>query len=149
MNVEWWRQYEGFFELMHADSLNDFRRILGRGLAVTSNYTYADAQGNILYLWNARLPRRRDADVDYNLDVPGDTRRLFWRGIHRLRDLPSLLNPSGGYVQNANNPPWWTSLRDPIDPPVIPRTSSRESCRSARRSSSTRWTRRPDSRPMT
>ena len=48
VNVEWWRQYEGFFELMHADSLNDFRRILGRGLAVTSNYTYADAQGNIL-----------------------------------------------------------------------------------------------------
>ncbi len=100
---------------MHADSLNDFRRILGRGLAVTSNYTYADAQGNILYLWNARLPRRRNADVDYNLDVPGDTGRLFWRGIHPLRDLPSLLNPSGGYVQNANNPPWWTSLRDPID----------------------------------
>ena len=120
VNVEWWRQYEGFFELMHADSLNDFRRILGRGLAVTSNYTYADAQGNILYLWNARLPRRRNADVDYNLDVPGDTGRLFWRGIHPLRDLPSLLNPSGGYVQNANNPPWWTSLRDPIDPARYP-----------------------------
>ena len=69
---------------------------------------------------NARLPRRRNADVDYNLDVPGDTGRLFWRGIHRLRDLPSLLNPSGGYVQNANNPPWWTSLRDPIDPARYP-----------------------------
>ena len=120
MNVEWWRQYEGFFELMHADSLSEFRSILNRGLAVTSNYTYADADNNILYLWNARLPRRRDADVDYGLDVPGDTARLFWRGVHRLRDLPSLLNPSGGYVQNANNPPWWTSLRDPIDPERYP-----------------------------
>lgn len=120
MNVEWWRQYEGFFELMHADSLNEFRNILGRGLAVTSNYTYADADNNILYLWNARLPRRRDADVDYSLDVPGDNPRLFWRGVHRLRDLPLLLNPSGGYVQNANNPPWWTSLRNPIDPGRYP-----------------------------
>jgi acyl-homoserine-lactone acylase len=121
VNVEWWRQYEGFFELMHADSLNEFRRILGRGLTVTSNYTYADVDGNILYVWNARLPRRRDAAVDYSLDVPGDTRRLFWRGIHPLRDLPSLLNPSSGYVQNANNAPWWTSLRDPIDPARYPR----------------------------
>jgi acyl-homoserine-lactone acylase len=115
VNLEWWRQYEGFFELMQAESLGDFRNILGRGLAVTSNYTYADADGNILYVWNARLPRRRDAAFDYSLDVPGDTDRLFWRGIHRLRDLPSLLNPPGGYVQSANNPPWWTSLRDPID----------------------------------
>jgi acyl-homoserine-lactone acylase len=120
MNVEWWRQYEGFFELMHADSLREFRNILGRGLAVTSNYTYADADNNILYLWNARLPRRRDSDIDYSLDVPGDSKRFFWRGVHRLRDLPSLLNPSGGYVQNANNPPWWTSLRNPIDPERYP-----------------------------
>lgn len=125
VNLEWWRQYEGFFELMQAESLREFRNILGRGLAVTSNYTYADADGNILYMWNARLPRRRDAAFDYSLDVPGDTDRLFWRGIHRLRDLPSLLNPPGGYVQSANNPPWWTSLRDPIDaeryPPYIER----------------------------
>jgi acyl-homoserine-lactone acylase len=27
-----------------------------------------------------------------------------------------LVDPPGGYVQSANNPPWWTSLRDPIDP---------------------------------
>ena len=120
VNVEWLRQYEGFFDLTYARSLNEFRRILGRGLTVTSNYTYADVDGNILYMWNARLPRRPDSAVDYDLDVPGDTGRLFWKGIHRLRDLPFLLNPSSGYVQNANNPPWWTSLRDPLDPARYP-----------------------------
>jgi acyl-homoserine-lactone acylase len=120
VNVEWLRQYEGFFDLMYVDSLKDFRRVLGRGLTVTSNYTYADADGNILYIWNARLPRRSDATADYGLDVPGDSRRFLWKGVHRLRDLPSLLNPGGGYVQNANNPPWWTSLRDTIDPARYP-----------------------------
>jgi acyl-homoserine-lactone acylase len=120
INVEWLRQYEGFFELTYARSLDQFKSILGRGLTVTSNYTYADVDGNILYLWNARLPRRRDETADYTLDVRGDSRRLFWDGVHRLRDLPSLLNPAGGYVQNANNPPWWTSLRDPIDPARYP-----------------------------
>ena len=29
--------------------------------------------------------------------------------------------PPGGYVQNANNPPWWTNLRAPIDPADYPR----------------------------
>jgi acyl-homoserine-lactone acylase len=120
VNVEWWRQYEGFFALMQVDSLDEFRGVLGRRLTVTSNYTYADVDGNILYAWHARLPRRRDARVDYALDVPGDTDRLFWRGLHRLRDLPSLLNPPGGYLQNANNPPWWTTLRASIDPAMYP-----------------------------
>jgi acyl-homoserine-lactone acylase len=120
INVEWWRQYEGFFELMHADSLDEFRNVLGRRLTVTSNYTYADVDGNILYAWHARLPRRRGDAVDYTLDVPGDTNRLFWRGVHRFRDLPSLLNPPGGYIQNANNPPWWTTLRASIDPTEYP-----------------------------
>jgi acyl-homoserine-lactone acylase len=120
VNVEWLRQYEGFFELMYVDSLDEFRSVLGRRLTVTSNYTYADVDGNIQYIWNARLPRRSHETVDYGLDVPGDTDRLFWRGVHRLRDLPSLLNPRGGYVQNANNPPWWTSLRDAIDPARYP-----------------------------
>jgi acyl-homoserine-lactone acylase len=120
INLEWWRQYEGFFELLRARSLGDFRRTLGRRLAVTSNYTYADVDGNIVYAWNARLPRRSDGDVDYTVDVPGDTGRLLWKGIHRATDLPWLVNPRGGYVQNANNPPWWTSLRDPIDPSEYP-----------------------------
>ena len=120
VNVEWLRQYEGFFDLTFARSLREFRRILGRGLTVTSNYTYADVDGNILYVWNARLPRRPDAAIDYDLDVPGDTGRLFWKGIHRLSDLPFLLNPSSGYVQNANNPPWWSPLRDPLDPSRYP-----------------------------
>jgi acyl-homoserine-lactone acylase len=124
VNVEWWRQYEGFFELFKARSLDDFRDTLERGLTVTSNYTYADIDGNILYAWNARLPRRvgeaGSAVVDYTLDVPGETKTYFWKGIHRARDLPSLLNPSAGYIQNANNPPWWTSLRDPLDPERYP-----------------------------
>jgi len=120
VNVEWWKQGEGFFELMHADSLEEFRRVQERRLTTTSNYTYADIDGNILYAWHARLPRRPDEAVDYTLDVPGETDRLFWRGVHRLHDLPSLLNPPGGYVQSANNPPWWTTLRASIDPMKYP-----------------------------
>jgi acyl-homoserine-lactone acylase len=120
VNLEWTRQYEGFFELLHARSLREFRGTLARRLSVTSNYTYADVDGNIFYGWQARLPKRPQPGVDYTLDVAGDDGRLFWRGIHRLRDLPSLLNPRGGYVQNANNPPWWPSTHDRLEPEDYP-----------------------------
>jgi acyl-homoserine-lactone acylase len=35
--------------------------------------------------------------------------------VHELADLPRSLNPSSGYVQNANNPPRFSSVGNPID----------------------------------
>ena len=110
-----WRQFEGFYELSHARSLKEYRRTLGRLLNQTSNFTYADAAGNVLYQWNAKLPKRVADGTSYELDVPGDTRKYVWTKYHRIADLPHMLNPRGGYIQNANNPPWFVSLRDPID----------------------------------
>ena len=49
--------------------------------------------------------------------VPG---KYVWHRLHKVQELPRLLNPKGGYIQNCNNPPWYTSLRDPIDPRKFP-----------------------------
>ena len=114
------RYYEGFYHASKARSLRAFMRAMSDALVPTSNFTYADADGNILYLWNARLPRRPDPAADYSLDVAGDTPKMFWQGLHPLRDLPQLLNPRGGYVQNANNPPWFPSQHDRLDPARYP-----------------------------
>jgi acyl-homoserine-lactone acylase len=123
--LEAWRWLEGFHELAKSRSLAAFEATLERGLLVTSNFTYADADGNVLYQWNARLPRREEFAAGYALDVPADTGRYLWTGFHALDELPRLLNPPGGYVQNANNAPWWTSLRDRLDasrfPPYLER----------------------------
>lgn len=108
-----WRFFEGFWRLSHAKNLREFMKVMEKRLLPTSNYTYADADGNVLYLWNARLPKRRAGEVDYSLDVPAEP-RYVWRSLHDIGDLPQLLNPRGGYVQNANNPPWFVSRLDPI-----------------------------------
>ena len=42
------------------------------------------------------------------------------RTCTRRRDLPQMLNPPGGYIQNANNPPWYVTLRQPLDPARYP-----------------------------
>jgi acyl-homoserine-lactone acylase len=117
--LESWRYFEGFQNLMAAQSLKDYESRLKRNLIPTSNFTYADAIGNIFYQWNARLPKRLEDGTSYELDVPAE-RKYFWRGVHPLADLPRLLNPPGGYIQNANNSPWFTSLRDRIDPTKFP-----------------------------
>lgn len=118
--LEAWTHFEGFFELARARRLDDFLGVMRKALLTTSNFTYADADGNVLYLWNAQLPLRLDDGTDYSLDVPGETSKYLWRGLHRVLDLPRLLNPTGGYVQNANNSPWWTSLSDRLDPARYP-----------------------------
>jgi len=115
-----WRFFEGFWRLTHARSLKDYLTTLSMRLSPTSNYTYADADGNILYLWNARIPKRPQDGTNYDLDVPGGTKKYVWTSLHPTRDLPQLLNPAGGYIQNANNPPWFASRGQRLDPARYP-----------------------------
>jgi acyl-homoserine-lactone acylase len=115
-----WRYFEGFHLAAQARSLEEFLDVMRLGYVPTSNFTYADAGGNIMYLWNARLPRRLDDGSSYELDVPG-VQKYLWRGFHALDDLPRLVNPAGGYVQNANNPPRFASLGQLLDMTRYPR----------------------------
>ncbi|MGA2260205.1 MAG: penicillin acylase family protein [Acidobacteriota bacterium] len=112
--------YEGFYELSKTRSLKEFLRVMDRNMVPTSNFTYADAEGNIMYLWNARIAERPDDGTDYRLDVPAGTGKYVWKKMIEPSRFPRLLNPSGGYTQNCNNPPWYTSLRDPLDPKKYP-----------------------------
>lgn len=118
------RYFEGFYILSKTRTLKDWRAALRQNLVPTSNFTYADADGNILYQWNARVPVRRQ-DVDYRLDAAASTARDIWSRLHPVEALPRLLNPPGGYIQNANNPPAFVSLRDPIDMSRFPREFER------------------------
>jgi len=113
--LESFRHFEGFYRLSKTRNLREWLGVMKLGLLNYSNFTYADRDGNILYQWNAHIPKRAEGGASYELDVPGETKYL-WRGLHPLSDFPKLLNPSGGYIQNCNNPPWYTSLQNPIDP---------------------------------
>ena len=118
--LEAWRYHEGFYELLRARDLERFQAIMARQLIPQSNFTYADAAGNIQYLWNARLPRRTRTDVDYAGVVPGDDDRYFFRGVHALTELPRVLNPARGTVQNANNAPWFATTSARLNPSDFP-----------------------------
>ena len=104
----------GFYEMSKARSLDAWKAALRRNYVPTSNFTYADADGNILYIWNGRVPERIPGR-DYSLDVDAHTAADVWTRLRDVLTFPQSLNPPGGYIQNANNPPRFVSLRDPID----------------------------------
>ncbi|GBC97309.1 Glutaryl-7-aminocephalosporanic-acid acylase [bacterium HR16] len=62
---------------------------------------YADVEGNIFYVRTGRVPIRPKG-YDFSKPVPGNTRATEWLGIHPMKDLVQLLNPSRGYMQNCN-----------------------------------------------
>ncbi len=115
-----YRYYEEWYALGKTRDLGEFLATLRQNLIPMFNIAYADVEGNILYLWNGTVPRRLDDGADYRGEVPGATSKYVWTELHKTDELPQLLNPSGGYVQNCNDPPWFTSLRNLLDPRQYP-----------------------------
>lgn len=118
------RYFEGFYVMSKARSLDEWLAAARLNYVPTSNFTYADADGNAMYLWNARVPVRADG-VDSRLDLDATTSSDVWTRLHTVDDFPRLLNPPGGYIQNANNPPAFVSLRNPIDMSRYPESFER------------------------
>ncbi|MEW6208373.1 MAG: acylase [Acidobacteriota bacterium] len=112
--LEEFRYYEQWYEMSKARNLEQFIAALKKNAIPMFNIAYADADGNIAYWWNSTVPRRTDDGTNYNEEVPA-TSKYVWTRLHRLEELPQLINPAGGYVQNCNDAPWWTSLRYSLD----------------------------------
>jgi len=86
--------------------LASFLAVAGRFKANSSNNTlFADDKGEAAYLHPQFVPRRDDR-FDYTNPVDGSDPRTDWRGLHAFNELPSVLNPASGWVQNTNAWPY-------------------------------------------
>jgi acyl-homoserine lactone acylase PvdQ len=72
------------------------------------NTVYADDAGNIAYIYNGAVPKR-DLKFNWTQPVDGADPATEWKGIHLLDELPQLINPPVGYVQNCNSTPFTTA----------------------------------------
>lgn len=69
------------------------------------NTCYADREGNIFYVYNGTVPKR-DPSFDWTRPVDGSDPRTDWQGIHSFDELPQVLNPVSGFLQNCNATPY-------------------------------------------
>jgi acyl-homoserine-lactone acylase len=101
--------------------LASFLRIADFYKANSSNDTiFADDKGEVAYLHPQFVPRR-DGRFDYTKPVDGSDPATDWRGLHALSELPSVLRPAVGWVQNTNAWPYRAAGPNSPDPARFPR----------------------------
>ncbi len=94
--------------MMRAKNIGEFREAMAMLELPLFNTVYADVHGNIYYAYNGIIPKR-DPAFDWTKPVDGSDPRTEWKGIHPFSDLPQVLNPASGYVQNCNSTPFTTT----------------------------------------
>ena len=104
-----------------ASDLKSFLSIANLFKANSSNNTiFADDKGEIAYLHPQFVPRRDDR-FDYTRPVDGSDPATDWQGLTALADLPSVLNPPNGWVQNTNAWPYRAAGAYSAEPARFPR----------------------------
>ena len=122
------------FEMGNARDLAGFQNALLLHQFPCFHITYADADGNIFYLYNVKVgtkywpgptnmltpaaatkesgePNTSPQTVDWSLPVPGGASALQWGPLIPPGNLPSITNPASGYLQACGNPPWMATER--------------------------------------
>ncbi|NJL02072.1 MAG: acylase [Spirulinaceae cyanobacterium RM2_2_10] len=103
------------WEMGRAGDRQEFEAALSRLQLPLFNILYADRSGDILYVFNALVPERGEGNwADWQQPQPGDRPDRLWQRYHPYRDLPRLLNPTSGWLQNTNDPPWTCTLPSPL-----------------------------------
>ncbi len=103
--------FEQKWAMARARSLAEFKSAMAQRRLTGSNTIYADRQGNIFYIHGNAMPRR-STKFDWSKPVDGGNPETDWRGFHELSELPQVLNPSSGFLQNSNSTPFLTSSTD-------------------------------------
>ncbi|HJR52079.1 MAG TPA: penicillin acylase family protein [Gemmatimonadota bacterium] len=98
----WFAQLDA---MIRAQSLAEFQEAAGRLAIAYMNLMYADADGNIWYLYGSAVPRR-DPSFAWREPVDGSDPRTEWGEYHPLAHLPQVLNPPSGFLLNTNSAPF-------------------------------------------
>jgi acyl-homoserine-lactone acylase len=110
-----YRAGEQFLKMMRAKSLTEWQTAMKMRARITSNFTYADHDGNIYFLWNASLPLLPHPVGEDLVPKPAHKMADVWTQFVPFEKLPQFLNPAGGYTHNENNSPHFTNIAKGVD----------------------------------
>ena len=98
----WFDQWDA---MIRARTLDRWKAAVATLRVPYMNTMYADADGNIGYIYNSAVPRRL-AGVDPSGILDGSDPRTEWQGFHALDELPQVWNPTTGWLLNTNSTPF-------------------------------------------
>lgn len=114
------RMCEQWWDMARARNLREFEAVLRRLQIPTFTILYADRDGHILHLFGGQTPVRPKGEYNWSGIVPGDTPATLWTKFHSYEELPRVVDPSSGWLQNANDPPWTTTFPRALDADKFP-----------------------------
>ncbi len=111
--------FEQAYTRTKANSVKEYLEIMRMPGLSMWNHTIADSDGNIGYLYNALCPKRNQ-ELDWSRPVSGEDPRSDWMGYIPYDDLPRLINPESGWLQNSNDSPEFVTENSGIDEETLP-----------------------------
>jgi penicillin amidase len=92
-----------FYKINHAKDREEFINGLKNFGTPALNFVYADTSGNIGYKAAGLIPERRTASFGY---IYPSTDELEWTGFVEFDRMPSVFNPTDGFIATANTNPF-------------------------------------------
>lgn len=96
---------EQYYRNPKAQNWEEWTKSMSLGGIPATNFIYADKTGRIAFVYNAQFPNRKPG-YDYTGTLPGDTSKSLWQGQVSFNQMPKLIDPASGFLQNANNTPF-------------------------------------------
>ncbi|MBA2670496.1 MAG: penicillin acylase family protein [Gemmatimonadetes bacterium] len=109
------RAGEQWLEMMKATTMEEWRGAMRIGARMTSNFIYADADGNILYVSVQPAPLLPHPAGGDSVAILATRSDQIWSRVASFDSLPQLVNPVGGYVRNENDSPHFTNLNQILE----------------------------------
>jgi acyl-homoserine-lactone acylase len=110
------RLFEQFWRMGLAHNLSEWQAALRMQQLPLFNTAYADRDGHIAYVYNATLPVHPTGDYRFWQGVvPGDRSDLISATIVPYDQVPKVIDPPTGWVQNSNDMPWTSTYPMRLD----------------------------------
>ena len=112
--TQWW-------DMGRARNFTEFLAAVRPNQISGQNITYGDRDGHIMVFYGGNTPVHASGDrASWAGIVRGDTSSTLWTALHSFDDMPRTVDPPSGWVQNANDPPWWATFPVQVRPQDYP-----------------------------
>lgn len=111
------KMFEQFWRMGLAKNFTEWETAMRMQQLPLFNTAYADRDGHIGYFYNATLWKHPTGDYQFWQGVvPGDKSELISNEIVPWDDIPKVVDPLQGWVQNSNDMPWTSTYPMTLDP---------------------------------
>ncbi|WP_114520593.1 acylase [Altererythrobacter sp. ZODW24] len=111
-------QLDAYYRIGKTKNLDEWLEVMKRQEIPSTNFIYADKEGNIAYLYNASIPDR-PTGYDWRGVLKGDISANIWSGLAPFEKKPKYINPSSGFLYNSNNMPFYAAGESDLSPDSV------------------------------